>query len=496
MGVALAVGAAMLLTVRGALGPGVRAFGVILASIQVRPGGLLRLTAKLTIMTTSAALLPYPDYRAALPFLVPFLTAIGIQLACTVLIFRSSEPAATPLTPIAETQSHAFLAKLIAALRPIREISAQQERMLASPPTSDEWLAFNLRSTHSDAIAATTALSALAPALGHELSIRRLGARDLKSIFKLVRSLAARSSGFVAFHETFASGLHRSGAEDGPLVVRFAASGPVSRRASFDGDALRLGKTGSRLSDVGEGAAMTPDGLVTTHSRDATSTRVSGASTPTPTRSREHGLLSLLHGRSQAHDGPAHSHSHASIREALYDALKPRARPERVGLYESQRYAALEHRISTDDAAHVCELVALLHTASTPLIEAQTAAIDRVIDLCRVIATSSVLDLLRSPPDEEVARVRRRRANDEVLGALRRAREAYRTRDRLRVVEPFVSLFDTDQLGAGAELSRVSHRGLYWCFLCVSWQIIAPTRAGIRTRCSSPARPPWLFWSA
>jgi len=44
LGVALAVGAGVLLTIRGALGPGVRAFGVILASIEVRKSVLSPLT--------------------------------------------------------------------------------------------------------------------------------------------------------------------------------------------------------------------------------------------------------------------------------------------------------------------------------------------------------------------------------------------------------------------------------------------------------------------
>jgi len=279
--------------------------------------------------------------------------------------------------------------------------------------------------------------------------------------------------------------------------VRFAASRPVSRRGSFDGDGLRLSPTRSRLPDVVEGTVSPPDVVVRTPSRDATPPRpiqTSGASTPTRTRSHEHGLFALLHGRTHARDGVPHSSSHVSIRDALYDALKPRAQLDRVGLYESQRYAALEATISTDDAAHVCELVALLHTASTPLIEAQTAAIDHVIDLCGAIARTSVIDLLRRP--NEVERARRRRANDEVLGALRRAREAYRSRDRLRVVEPFVSLFETDKLGAGADLSKVSHRGLYWCLLRVPDCLGRADRAATPIRCSSPARRRSRCWSA
>ena len=112
---------------------------------------------------------------------------------------------AARLTCAAETANHAFLLKLVATLRPLRELSAQQEAMLATPPSSEAWLAFKLRATHNGAIASSTALAGQVSALSHELSVRRLSARDLKSLFRLVRSLAARSSGFVAFHEMLSS---------------------------------------------------------------------------------------------------------------------------------------------------------------------------------------------------------------------------------------------------------------------------------------------------
>lgn len=273
-------------------------------------------------------------------------------------------------------------------------------------------------------------------------------------------------------------------------MIRFA-SRPVSRRASFDstpmpggGEPLRPVRTGARLPDVVEGAVTRPEPMTRTASREPPA---SGASTPTR-RSHDRGLLSLLHPRQHTSDGVSHSPSHVSIRDALYDALKPRAQLDRVGLYESQRYAMLEHTISTDDEQHVSELVALLHAASTELIDAQTAALDHVISLCQVIASSSVVHLLRGPT--EVERARRRRANEEVINSLRRAREAYRDRERLRVVEPFVGLFESDKAGTGVELSKVSHRGL-----CVGQNRYGADRTATGasrtpTRCSSPARRP------
>ncbi|KAI5478848.1 hypothetical protein MNV49_004580 [Pseudohyphozyma bogoriensis] len=360
----------------------------------------------LAICFTVGAVFPYPYYGIGLIFFLPFICQQAIGLACTFLIFP-------------ETLAHQFSDRLIATLNPLHDVIHQQKLMLASNPRTPAWLEHkSIKASVGQAMGGLALLGASEKNLTREISYARISGKDLTRILNGMRLLVSRSTGFVSFYEIVEKHLHRD----------FSDS--------------KGGKTADDLVVHVDRDRSRPSSL----HRDAS------PSNSRPPKKRA---------RSQ-HRGHGKSGSHISLPSLLHEVLHPNIDIRPVGLTESQRYMDLEDLLhNPNDEEHIEEIIHLLSTTSSDLIDLLTHAVTHLIEMIHRLKSSE--STWAAVFHEDVAAYEKRtKVTKDILERLEKEMEAYRHVKRLDVIRPFASLFDPTAPIDRETFRSPSHRGLFW----------------------------------
>lgn len=166
---------ALALFVRTWIGPSPYLFGIILSIICS------------TIVLLYHPLFPYPYYalggklspspvpsrnadKASATFFRPYICQIAINLACAVLIFP-------------ESLHDQFLGRLKGVLQPLKGIVADQEELLSTDPTTEEWAAYKRHKVQLAGASKALGMLGMSEKLLHRnVTFQRASATDLQDL--------------------------------------------------------------------------------------------------------------------------------------------------------------------------------------------------------------------------------------------------------------------------------------------------------------------------
>ncbi|KAL8292379.1 hypothetical protein RQP46_001845 [Phenoliferia psychrophenolica] len=152
---------------------------------------------------------------------------------------------------------------------------------------------------------------------------------------------------------------------------------------------------------------------------------------------------------------------------SFYEIVEKVHIPEYHGHHPSplqSLHNALDHMHNPRDEQHIEEIITLLSTASSPLLDALTTATAHLITTIHTLKANDAVYSIFLPSNaakHEAATAK----TAEILKTLEDALSDYRDSRRLDVVRPFAPLFDPVGHREGAEVFEApSHRGCFWAF--------------------------------
>lgn len=334
--------------------------------------------------------------------------------------------------------------------------------MLATDPSDDAWIAHGRLRDNLAGAKAKLGLAGLCEAsFRRDLTVARVSGKDLGNILAHLRVLVSRANSFVMFHGILEKHLHRSetplkgGHFVDNLVVHIGAPSERSRDALADAQSLGRTNTGadspsrsrpnSRPSSLHGSRPPSPEPGLSRNS--------SSASLTAEERSHRGRVRNLLQSIRSSRDLSA-----AALLPHPSFSVKP------IGLLEHARYEDLEDFLSNpDDGAHITNIVSLLSESSRGLLDELVHGLDHLVEGIHRLKLGRFRRLLY--PKEDLYR-QELRESEACLESLRSALETYRDTSRLKLIEPFVPIFDPRAAATAAATGpRPSHRGLFWALI-------------------------------
>lgn len=309
-------GSAFFLYLKARLGPGPFLVPTILACIC------------LDVCLCTAALFPYPFYDIGKAVVVPlaFHSAFAIFFSATVF----------PSTITAQ-----YTASIGRVLDPLNNALAEHRRILTLDPSSEEFaaLAQTLRDTVNKSEGALAPSAVWLRLLPRDIVWGRFSPSDVASIQYWVRRIVTRAEGMNIYFTLIDPTREKFPVTPAPTVPNTPTRGntPASSRASSPVRGMRR----ERSTDLLEYPTRTT-------TRESTAPRRRGRQSGQPTSplhsaiARHFPHLSGKHSRHSQPRGGHDSHLHFSLLELAHTlAVAPDAESA-VGVFESQRYLALE----------------------------------------------------------------------------------------------------------------------------------------------------------
>ncbi|KAF5319812.1 hypothetical protein D9611_012858 [Ephemerocybe angulata] len=433
-GVFIAIGSSFFLFVKARQGPGPYLFACIFACIC------------LDISLTTAVLFPYPYYRVGLSIFVPLAVHSAIALFVS-------------LTFLPVTISSGFTERLQAFYSPLSGVLKQHAVLLNSPTGTEEFEA--LVQSLADAVkkqeGVLISIAAAGRLLSSDLLVCRFAPHDFKAFLGFARRLAGRLQGMNLYFRLI-----------DPEKDKFY-SGSVTPWTSGHNTPTVPGTPSV------QSRAHTPERTPPTEKPEHQYKNGSPPLSPSTSRGQLSALASKpwspSHSRTPSGQHKHHHHHHHLHLHTLHDSLlnlslksRHRRAEKVVGVFESQKYLNLEAK-HMNDPRHdewVQTETELLGKGCAPLLKQCSESIDVVTEWFASVRTVKWNIFRRTKHQQE-----RVKLHDKILavrGALATVLKDFRTKERLRVIEPYHPVVEvTDDESVHKEIPP--HRHLFHCYV-------------------------------
>ncbi|TIB35407.1 hypothetical protein E3P84_01376 [Wallemia ichthyophaga] len=357
-----------------------------------------------------------PNYKIGSYFALPLALQSAINILCSMFVL-----------PV--TVNHQFLLGLQAVLQPLQKFTHAETDLLGIPVTSEDWIerVRYLKTLNSQSVQAMIAVRSKDAHVFREYSFGLLRGRDCHELLELIRNVHLRSGGFITFSEALLVAFHNKHilqeavtlAEPEDVAQSAASIYSPSRNPSPFSSQQNTPRSSVALSryDTGD-------------SRDVDS---------------HHSALHIFG-----------SHSIGTLTELLHKSKRKHVAP--IGVFESQRYMALEERMKFTDQEFVRAHFAIVSEHSRDLNDTTAvtlAHVQKQIERVDRVRLGSWLFRRHDSPGEGNAIIE----NMEICDNLRRAITKFKTEDRLAVLRNYSQFFDGSQPRA-----KIPYRALFWSF--------------------------------
>lgn len=444
------------------------------------------------VSLTIIHLFPYDYYTSGLLFMLPMSVQLGVGLLCSILIFPQSV-------------SSSFTSKLAGIIGPLAKscqelqafmdnVGTVRQRYHSAQDVNDEIPAVNLFrcTTMTDeekmetlkrwaakGINVRDNLVASAAGLGpckaqegylsKEISYSRYSGQDLKAVFTGIQTLQLRSGGLAFFFDVINGAIQHSHLDSSAFSVHahknpesHLPSPSSSRPASIHGSNQQLTPdghlSGGRSSPLPSPLTPNVEDRDPLNNHDEHASRHRHQHHHFPFSKRLH-LPSFKHSTSELRHEDRIS-SHASLMDHLRKIQAP------VGVYESAKYMNVE--TSQDgDVDHIIQQLLLLAQSASPLVTQLSTSLEGSMAWLRQIKQER--DRARNMFSMGMSAEKREQASldhAKMVQELEKAIDAFKTADRLLVLEPYRHLLDpTHPPAEDVNYRTLKHRALFWDFL-------------------------------
>ncbi|EIM24284.1 hypothetical protein E3Q22_00034 [Wallemia mellicola] len=368
----------------------------------------------LIVSLTQGHLTYSPNYLIGSYFALPLALQSAINILCSIFVL-----------PV--TVNHQFLIGLQAVLQPLQKFVQAETDMLGIPVTSEDWIerVKYLKQLNSQSVQAMIAVRTKDAYIFREYSFGLLRGRDCHEMLELIRVVHLRSGGFLTFCEALLVAFHNRHILQEAVTIADPSEMPHAT-ASLYGN--------SRNPSPYSSQPGTPRSSVALSRHDTGDSRDNDS---------HHSGLHIFG-----------SHSIGTLTEML--TKKKHVAP--IGVFESQRYMALEQQLKFTDQEFVRAHFKIVNAESKELNEITAATIAHIhtqIDRIDKVRLGSWIFRRKDAPSEGDAIVQ----NMEVCDNLRRAIDKFKNEDRLAVLKNYEKFFDGSQ-----PKKKIPYRALFWSF--------------------------------
>ncbi|EKM60249.1 uncharacterized protein PHACADRAFT_246113 [Phanerochaete carnosa HHB-10118-sp] len=430
----LFIGSAFFSYLKAKLGPGLFFIPTMLSCIC------------LDICLSTSALFPYPFYKIGKAVVIP----IGFHAALSIL---------SAVTIFPQTITCQYTAAIGRIFDPLDQFLAKHRLILKMDPSSQEFATGvkelqGLVGKSEGSVAPTAIWLRLMP---RDIIWGRFSPADISSLQWSIRRLVTRAEGMNIYFTLIDPTRERFPITPAPTQP----SSPAFTRSNTPAVSRNSSPVRGRRDRSVEVTDQTP----TADSSDSVRHRKHGGISLHRAIAR-HQSRSRNHHPRRHHTSGYHDHRlHLSLLELAHALSSPPDAESVVGVFESQRYIALEAaRLSHPQSPKLtAEFTELLSEACDGLLGASK---DGLAAAKEWVTGVRKVDWCRKHKVEQIRRERRQKLEED-RSQLRQAIEAFRKYSRLRVLDPYRCAFDPSLIraGRGGADDAPPHKYLFACYM-------------------------------
>lgn len=457
----LAAGSPVWLYLKVRFGPSPFVFSAIIAALA------------LDIFLTDIPLFPYPNYLVGKAVLLPMAIKSAVTLIVSVVFFPKSV-------------NSLFVDRIVLVLKPLSAAIRAQEEMFKSSPLDPEFDFLRVRTTIGQSERAIPLVAAATRLLSREISFGLASGEDLRTVERHVRALVAPANGWAQYFALLQRDL-RIGhfTSDAPAQEKSKSathtaphtappsrppsrppspSAPGTPRHSHSRPPSRPGTPRLETStEQGTPHPSRPSSIYRHghhHHHHDRGGRVAALLAKAPIYSH----LQQRHSYQGSGSGPDTPSSAARLRGGFFSGHHtPDRQP--VGVWESLRFSEIDQRLHTKSADFITDQVfGLLGESSEKIMEANAAALDYIVEWLATLNKQRYALLLARFTGKRVEagtkEGKTRKPTLEVIAELEAALDAFKTKERLQVIDLFKP--SVEQPGGSKTLP---HRYLFQAFV-------------------------------